>query len=284
MGYSETTLKQVSVLNLTPNGSAGSVSNDLATDDSGNIYFLTAHGTFDTTLDARGYPASADYGNAFLKLSTRSNSLGVSDYFAAYNTELQSSADLDSGSGGVLLLPDLADDLGNTRSLAVGARKGAIYVVNRESMGKFNPDNDNAIYQKISLNGLGSGWGMLAYFNNTIYYGATNDALKAFSINNARLSSDPASQSAGAFGYPGTTPSISANGTSDGIVWTVENKGSSSILHAYDASNLANELYNSAQAGTQDQFVGSKFITPMIANSKVYVGTPTGVIVFALLN
>jgi hypothetical protein len=286
MGYNETTLKQVSVLNLTPNGSAGSVSNDLAADDFGNIYFLTAHGTFDTTLDARGYPANGDYGNAFMKLSTRSNSLGVSDYFAAYNSGLQSSADLDSGSGGVLLLPDLADDLGNTRKLAVGARKDAIYVVNRESMGKFNPDNDNAIYQKISLNGLGSGagGGMPAYFNNTIYYGAANDALKAFSVNNARLASDPASQSAGAFAYPGTTPSISANGTSDGIVWTVENNGSSSILHAYDATNLANELYNSTQAGTQDQFVGGKFITPMIANGKVYVGSPTGVIVFALLN
>jgi len=279
-------LKQVSVINLTPNGSAGSVSNDLAADDSGNIYFLTAHGTFDTTLDARGYPANGDYDNAFLKLSTRSNSLGVSDYFAAYNAELLSSADLDSGSGGVLLLPDLADDLGNTRKLAVGARKDAIYVVNRDSMGKFNPDNDNAIYQKISLNGLGSGggWGMPAYFNNTIYYGAANDALKAFSVNNARLVSDPASQSAGAFASPGTTPSISANGTSDGIVWTVENNGSSSILHAYDATNLANELYNSAQAGTQNQFIGSKFITPMIAKGKVYVGTTTGVVVFALLN
>jgi len=159
-------------------------------------------------------------------------------------------------------------------------------VVNRESMGKFNPANDNAIYQKISLNGLGSGggWGMPAYFNNTIYYGATNDALKAFSINNARLVSDATSQSAGVYASSGTTPSISANGTSEGIVWTVENKGGSSILHAYDATNLANELYNSTQAGIQDQFVGSKFITPMIANAKVYVGTPTGVVVFALLN
>jgi hypothetical protein len=286
MGYSETTLKQLGVFNLTPNGSAGSVSNDLAADDSGNIYFLTAHGTFDTTLDARGYPANGDYGNTFMKLSTRSNSLGVSDYFAAYNSGMQSSAEADSSSGGVLLLPDLTDDLGNTRKLAVGARKDAIYVVNRESMGKFNPDNDNAIYQKISLNGLGSvgSWGMPAYFNNTIYYGAANDALKAFTINNARFVSDPASQSAGAFAYPGTTPSISANGPSDGIVWTVENNGSSSILHAYDATNLANELYNSTQVGTQDQFVGGKFITPMIANGKVYVGSPTGVIVFGLLN
>src|SRR5258705_12423853 len=107
MGYSETTLKQVSVLNLTPNGSAGSVSNDLAADDSGNIYFLTAHGTFDTTLDARGYPTNGDYGNAFLKLSTRSSSLGVSDYFATYNAELQSRPVPDSGSVGVLWLPDL---------------------------------------------------------------------------------------------------------------------------------------------------------------------------------
>jgi hypothetical protein len=289
MGYAESTLKQVSVFNFTPNGSEGSVwmsGGGLAADSSGNIYFLAANGTFDTTLDAKGFPADGDYGNAFIKLSTNSNSLSVADYFSMHNTVSESNADLDLGSGGALVLPDLMDGLGNTWHLAVGAGKDAvIYVVNRDSMGKFNPNNDNAIYQEVTSNGLGTGgvWAMPAYFNTTIYYGAANDTLKAFTITDARLVTPPASQSSGAFAYPGTTPIISANGTSNGIVWAVENNGGAGILHAYDATNLANELYNSTEAGTRDQFADNKFITPMIANGKVFVGTPTGIIVFGLL-
>jgi hypothetical protein len=108
------------------------------------------------------------------------------------------------------------------------------------------------------------------------------DGLKAFTITDARLVTPPASQSAGTFSYPGTSPSISANGTSNGIVWAIENNARNGILHAYDANNLANELYNSNQAGSRDQFADNKFITPMIANGKVYVGTPTGGAVFGL--
>jgi len=282
-------LKQLSAFNLTPGGTSGTVSMSgagLAADDSGNIFFATGSGTFDTVLDSRGFPAKGDYGNALMKLSTRSNSLGVSDYFAAHNTESESSSSLDLGSGGVLLLPDMTDSLGNTWHLAVGAGKDAnIYVANRESMGKFNPNNDGAIFQKIDSDGVGLGgvWGMPAYFNDTLYYGAANDTLKAFRISNARLVTPPASQSGGIFASPGTTPSISANGTSNGIVWATESNGKTGILHAYDANDLARELYNSTQAGARDQFEG-KSASPLIANGKVYVATPGGVIVFGLLN
>jgi hypothetical protein len=126
---------------------------------------------------------------------------------------------------------------------------------------------------------------MPAYFNNTIYYGSVGDHLKAFAITNAQLANAPASQSATGFGFPGSTPSISAKGTSDAIVWAAEN-GSTAVLHAYDATNLAHELYNSNQAsGGRDQFgAGNKFITPMITNGKVYVGTTNGVGVFGLLH
>ena len=124
---------------------------------------------------------------------------------------------------------------------------------------------------------------MPAYFNGTLYYGAV-DSLKAFAIATAQLVTPPSSKTASTFAYPGTTPSISANGTANGIVWAVQNSGGTGILHAYDATNLANELYNSNQAGTRDQFSDNKFITPMIANGKVYVGTPTGVVVFGLLS
>jgi len=208
----------------------------------------------------------------------------VADYFTMHNTVAESNVDQDLGSGGALVLPDLTDSLGHTLHLAVGAGKDAIiYIVNRDSMGKFNPTSDN-IYQEITSNGLSAGvFAMPAYFNGTLYYGAV-DSLKAFAIASAQLVTPPSSKTASTFAYPGTTPSISANGTANGIVWAVQNSGGTGILHAYDATNLANELYNSNQAGTRDQFSDNKFITPMIANGKVYVGTPTGVVVFGLLS
>jgi Immunoglobulin I-set domain len=289
MGYNEKTLAQSSVLNVTPNGSEGAIwmaGDGPAADSSGNIYFLDANGTFDDTLNSSGFPEHGDYGNAFVKISTAGNSLSVADYFTMFNTDSESDADEDLGSGGEMLLPDLKDTQGNTWQLAVGAGKdGHIYVANRNLMGKFNTNNDSAIYQEIDSNGLGGGvWSMPAYFNNVVYYGAVSDHLRAFSIANAKLSTPAGSMSATSFGYPGTTPSISSNGTANGIVWAVENNGGGGVLHAYDATNLETELYNSNQAANnRDHFSDNKFITPMIANAKVYVGTPNSVAVFGLL-
>jgi hypothetical protein len=277
------------VLNVTPNGSDGAVwmsGDGPAADSSGNFYFLDANGTFDTTLDAGGDPVSSDYGNAFIKISTSNNTLSVADYFTMHNTTMESDEDQDLGSGGEILLPDLKDAANNTWHLAVGAGKDShIYVVNRDLMGKFNTSSDSAIYQEISSNGISGGsFATPAYFNNTVYYGAVGDSLKAFTIANAKLVTPPGSKSSTNFAYPGATPSISANGTSNGIVWAVENRGATGVLHAFDATNLATELYNSSQAPNgRDTFSDNKFITPMIASGRVYVGTPTGVIVFGSL-
>jgi hypothetical protein len=289
MGYDQTTLQLSTVLNMIPNGSEGATwmaGDGPAADSSGDFYFLVANGTFDTTLDANGFPVNGDYGNAFIKISLSGNSLGVADYFTMHNTTAESDEDEDLGSGGEILLPDLTDSVGNKWQLGVGAGKdGHIYVVNRNLMGKFNTNNDNAIYQEISSNGLAGGsFATPAYFNNAVYYGAVNDSVKAFSIVNAKLVAPAGSQSSSSFAYPGTTPSISSNGTSDGIVWAVENQNGNGVLHAYDATNLGNELYNSSEAANgRDSFSDNKFITPMIANGKAYVGTPTGVAVFGSL-
>ena len=285
IAYNASTLAQSGVLNLTPNGSEGSIwmsGTAPAADAAGNIYFLDANGSFDTTLNASGFPGKGDFGNAFIKLST-AGGLKVSDYFATFDTVKQSSMDGDLGSGGALVLPDLQDASGAVRHLAVGAGKDRnIYVVDRDNMGKFNP-NSNNIYQEIQGALANGEFGMPAYFNNTVYFGAVGDALKAFPIAAGKLASTPASQSGNSFVYPGTTPSVSANGSSNGIVWAVENK-STAVLHAYDASDISHELYNSEQAGSRDQFgAGNKFITPMIANGRVYVGTTNGVAVFGKL-
>jgi hypothetical protein len=284
MAFSADTLAQTSVLNLVPNGSEGGIwmaGTAPAADTNGNLFFIIGNGDFDTTLNTSGFPANGNCGNCFVKLTT-SGGLKLADYFTPHNTVAESNADTDFGSGGGILLVDAKDSGGNTRHLSVGAGKDSIiYVVDRDSMGKFNSTTDQ-IYQEISGQLGGGVFSMPAFFNGTVYYGAVGDALKAFPVVSAKLAATPSSQSTHHFGYPGTTPSISANGTTNGIVWAIENSGA--ILFAYDATDLTKELYDSNQAaGNRDHFSGNKFITPMVVNGKVYVGTPNSVAVFGLL-
>lgn len=175
IGYDEKTLSQVSVLNVTPNGDKGSLwmsGAGPAADASGNIFALDANGTFDTTLNAQGFPSQNDFGNAFLTIATASNQLSEADYFEVSNQAAENSTDEDLGSGGALVVPDLTDSSGQLRHLAVGAGKDRqIYVVDRDSMGKFNPSANN-IYQDIASALNGAVFSMPAYFNNTVYYGA----------------------------------------------------------------------------------------------------------------
>jgi hypothetical protein len=286
ISYDESTLAQSHVLNVTPNGSEGAIwqaGGGMAADSTGNIYALVANGTFDTTLDASNFPVQGDYGNAFIKLSS-TNSLQVTDYFDMDNTVAESNGDVDLGSGGPMLLPDQTDSSGVVRQLAVGAGKdGHLYVVNRSNMGKFSMSN-NAIWEDMPGALPGGVWATPAYFQGTVYYGDVGGTLKAFGIQQALLGKTPTSQTSMSFGYPGTAPAVSANGSSNGIVWAVQN-AQPAVLYAFAAANLATQLYNSNQAANgRDNFgSGNKFITPSIANGKVYVGTPTGVAVFGLL-
>jgi hypothetical protein len=291
MAYSESTLKQTQILDVTPNGSKGSIwmsGDGPAADSSGNIYFIDANGTFDTSFDSNGFPLQRDFGNAIIKLST-SSTLSVADYFNPYDTYQESAHDKDLGSGGEILLPDLTDANGTVRHLLVGAGKDMnIYLLDRDNLGKYNVSADSNIYQQVSGQLAGGVYSTPAYFNQTLYYAADGDTLKAFPLNNARLAAAPSSASSIIFPYPGATPSISSNGTQNGIVWALESHTRSpAVLHAYDATNLAHELYNSNQApGGRDSAGvgnGNKFITPLIVNGKVYVGTSTGVAIFGLL-
>ncbi|MGA7816812.1 pyrrolo-quinoline quinone, partial [Caballeronia sp.] len=285
MTYSAETLKQTGVLPVTPNGSQGSIwmaGSGMASDGT-SIYFIDGNGTFDTTLNAQGFPADGDLGDAFIKLSATPTPVAT-DYFAMFDVVAQAAADNDFGSGGAMLLPDQTTSSGMVKHLAVGAGKdNNIYVVDRDNMGKFNPVTNN-IWQEVTGALAGGIWGSPAYFNGVVYYGGQTDTLKALPLTNALLATTASSHSPTAFPYPGATPAISANGTSNAIVWAAEN-GTVGALHAYDAANLAHELYNSNQAGPRDQFgAGNKFITPMIAAGKVYVGATNGVAVFGLLH
>jgi outer membrane protein assembly factor BamB len=285
MAYSEKTLTQTAVFNAAPNSGGGGpaiwmAGGGPAADAAGNVYLLTANGAFETTLDANGFPNEGDYGNSFLKLDGAT--LAVVDYFTMFNEVTESATDTDLGSGGIMLLPDLTDAGGNTQYLAVGAGKDQnLYVVNREALGKFNPSADNN-WQNVSGNLPGGIWSTPAYYNNTVYYGPVGSAIAAFTIKDAKLTLS--GNTAVTFPYPGTAPVVSANGQSDAILWAHENS-SPAVLHAFDATDLTHELYNSSQAsGGRDQFgPGNKFINPVVADGKVFVGTQTGVAVFGLL-
>ena len=274
------TLKQSSAIDLVPNNSGGGMwmgGGGPAADASGNVYVISGNGFGDTP------GTNSSYGNSFVRLST-SGGLKVGDYFTPFNTLSEDRADADFGSAGPLLLPDLADAANVTRHLAVGAGKdGNLYVVDRDNLGQFNSAKNN-VYQQFTL-GSGENHSSPVFFNNTVYLGPTNSALKAFPISKALLATSPSSQSAHVFGGNGTVASISANGTTQGIVWALD--WGAGVLFAYDATDLTKELYDSNQAASnRDHFsaVGGHFITPMVANGRVYIGTRTSVAAFGLLH
>ena len=286
IGYDRLTLTQTNVFNFDPNGREGALWNSggaPAVDPQGNIFVSVSNGTFDTTLTAQGFPSGSDFGNSFVKLSLQNGGLSATDYWTMYDANSESNSDTDLGSGGIMLLPDQTDANGTVHHLAVGAGKDAnLYVVDRDNMGKFDPSSDSTIYQQLTGALPGGIWGNPAYFNNHVYFGPVGGAVRSFEISDAKLT--PSSSTTHTFGYPGITPSISANGSSNAILWAVENTNPA-ILHAYDATNLATEFYNSGQAaaGRDNVGAGNKFIAATIANGQVFVGTTNSVGVFGLL-
>jgi hypothetical protein len=284
MGYDRQTLAQTSVFNFAPNGGEAAVwaGAGVASDAAGNLFVSVGNGTFDTTLTAQNLPNNDDYGNAFVKLTKSNGYLQAADYWTMDDSVAESSRDEDLGSGGLTLLPDLTDAFGNTRHLGTGAGKdGNVYVFDRDNMGGFDPVDNSTLYQELPGGLAGPEFGAPAWFKGTVYYGAVGDVIRAFAVNAAYLTATPASTTSTVFGYPGATPAISAHGTSNAILWAVENSNPA-VLHAYDATNLAVELYNSNQAdGGRDQFgPGNKFITPTVADGRVFVGTTNSVAVF----
>jgi hypothetical protein len=294
-GYEESSLAQVSAFSVTPNGSEGGVwmhGNGLAADSAGYLYFSTGNGGFD---------GLTNYSDSFLKLSTPA--LTVADFFTPFNQATLDAGDLDIASGGLMLLPDSAGTIAYPHILIGCGKNGAIYVIDRDNMGQFNSSGDTQIIQEL-LNVIGGTtvsntsstyvnncFSSPAYWQGNVYWGGVDDSVKMFSFTDGLMSASPASQSSKVYQFPGASPIVSANGTTNGIVWTVENNGAfvgktktgtTAILHAYDATNLANELYNSNQTPSDVAGAPVKFTVPIVANGKVYVATQTAIAVYGL--
>jgi len=289
MAYSASTLAQVAVFTPAPNAPT-SIESGIwmsggapAADSSNNLYLITGNGTFDAN---NASAPNDDYGDSFLKLSTASG-ISVADYFTPSNESTLQTSDADFGSGGAAILVDQPS--GPVQHLVIGGGKdGILFLLNRDNMGKFTSTNSGAV-QSLNV-GTDSIYATAAFWNNKLFIGGAfgGGHVQAFDFvtSTGKFNSPSSSQSPTSYGFPGATPSVSANGTSQGIVWAIDSSQSgtsgSSVLHAYDASNLANELWNSGQVAADRAGFSVKFTVPTVANGKVYIGTGGEISVYGL--
>lgn len=295
--YNAASFAQTGVYITTPNGGLGGIwmsGDGIAGDSSGNIYIASGNGDFDSV----NVPA-IETGDTLFKLNQRGSLLPIVDYFTPTDQDSLDSADLDLGSGGLVLLPDQPG--AHPHMLVQAGKTGTIYLVDRDHMTANNQHycsgcaSDTQVVQAIANVISGGMWSMPVYWNNNVYFWGSGDTLTSFSLSNGLLSTVPKASSTLVLSYPGSVPTISANGTSNGIVWAVDatsyyaGSGSNQgVLHAFDASgatSVINELYNSTMAANnQDQLgPGVKFAVPTVANGKVYVGTQTELDVYGKL-
>jgi len=271
----------------------------------------TGNGLF----DALPLPSSYDYGDSilrvhpFLGITPNGVNLGVAGYFTPDDQAFLEKVDGDLGSGSAVLLPDQTSGAGPKHLLAQTGKEGLVYLVDRDNMGQFNASNNDQIVQSFigPPNGL---WGAPAWWQNNVYFGGQYDSIRQFAFEPAAELFNPTviSQSSESFAFPGTTPSVSSRGASQGLLWAIDESlyGYASpnapnvfcaavpvppactgpaILHAYDATNLALEYWNSSMAPNNRDRAGNavKFVPPTVANGRVYVGTRSRVDVYGLL-
>jgi len=275
MAYDETSLQQTAVYNVDSDqsygGSIWQSGKGLAADSSGNLFFATANGVLNTN--------TGDYGESIVRLT---GSLAVADYFSPYINAYLNTGDLDLGSGGVILLPDQPGSIPHL--LVAAGKEGTVYLLNRDNLGQFDPDQDAAV-QTISggLPGVSGGGTGAAYWNNNIYY-ATTSGMRVFALSNGTLTPVSVLSTAKSISGKGL-PSISANGNSNGLVWILRGSSYSvPILTVYNATSMA-MLYQSTTAANGRDAVGpiAHFATPTIANGHVYVGTQSQLLIYGLL-
>jgi hypothetical protein len=219
MAYDAHTLTQAGVFNASPDAQESGIwagDTGPAADKDGNIFVATGNGTFDAANNGR------DYGDSVLELGWNSGKLDVLDYFTPYNQDSLNRNDKDLGSGGVVLLPSRPGS--QVHALVVTGKGAVIHVINRDTMGKFHADDDSNALQELAA-APDEAFGAAAYWNGHVYYQFSHDVLKDFAVSNGRLSHDPVARSTTKFVDPGSTPTVSANGKKNAIVWVLSSRG-----------------------------------------------------------
>jgi hypothetical protein len=271
MAYDAETLAQKAALNVTPDGIQGGTwasDTGLGADASGNVDVATGNGTFDAASGGR------DYGDSLLKLGLEGSSLMVRDYFTPFNQAQLNDTDADLGSSGPTLLPVQP---GAHRHLLLQPTKGGmIYVIDRDQMGQFH-DQGDAIVQRIRMSG--SGMGAMAYWNGHAYFACSDDRLRDYALENGQLKLR--SSSSTKFDDPGATPSVSADGSKNGIVWAIATEtwngpGRTAVLYAFDANNIEQVLYTSEQNSKRDRAaMATRFVIALVVNGRGYFSART---------
>ena len=278
LAYSAASLQQLGLLNTSPAKTYGSSlwmsGVGPAADSSGNIYLVTANGTFDVNT------GGSDYGDTVMKLTFNGTNFSVADYFTPFNQGMMAQHDLDLGSGAAVLLPTQTGAYPNL--LVTVGKTGTIYLINEDDMGGYNSSGDTIVQE---LPGAVKGvWGAAVYWNGGVYIAGRQDYVKEFSLINGMLSVTAVAESPSSYTFTGV-PVISANGDSNGLLWLVRNLNATStteLLSAFNATNLS-EIYNTNKNPGRDQLSATAhFATPLIANGKVYVGTETQLQVYGL--
>src|SRR5581483_11840876 len=281
LAYNKTTLQQTAIMNTTPDGAGGALwggGGAPAIDTNGDLYLITG---CDENDPASGYNDSAQ------RLS--SLDLSLIDYFKPADDPYLREEDLDYGSGAGLIMPDNSS---STPHEFIGAGKaGRIFVINRDNMGQYQSTDHVIQVIQSGVQTYDNFFDTPAYWNGYLYLHAQNDVIRAFSWDSSTglLSASPIAQGTATYGKRGATASISSNGSSDGIVWEIEatdyDQGPA-VLHAYNATNVSQELYNSSQAADGRDTAGTavRFSVPTIADGHVFVGTGTELDIYGLLS
>ncbi|MBZ5605068.1 MAG: hypothetical protein LAO79_22450, partial [Acidobacteriia bacterium] len=264
-GYDARTLQQSAVFNASPNGDGAAIWQGgaaPAADAAGNVYAVSGNGSFD---------GQTNFGESYLKFSP---SLNLLDFFTPFNYADLNNKDLDVGSAGVVLLPDQPGP--HPHLMIGGGKQGRVYVIDRDNLGKSSSSSDSQIVSSTQVSPF---YGNGAFFNGTFYMCLNGDFLRAYPLVNNALGSPAISKFNVA--SPGCVPSISANGATGGIVWTLDRNN---VLRAFDANDVTRELYDSNMNSSRDALGSAvKYSVPMVANARVYAGTQDSVAVYGLL-
>ena len=252
----------------------------IATDSTGSLYFISGDGSMDANT------GGSDYGDSFIRLAADGT---VQDYFSPSVQTTLDSQNLDLGAGGVLLLPDQSG--AHAHEMVSAGKNGTVYLVDRDNMGGYNFGSDQIVQSLTNIfpnnpRKDGGNFSSPVYWNGSVYFAPVAGPVQAFKLTNGLLSTSPTSQTSQTYKGRGGTMSISANGASNAILWTLQTGGAGvpGILQAYDATDLSKELSNSSQAGTRDTLDDwDKFSVPVVANGEVLVTSTSQLTIYGLL-